>query len=222
MKDVLLQIRTDLRLSMNGVVSSSMRNKGVDYKMIFGVDTPRISRIAQKYQSDKSLAEILWIEDVREMKIMATLLYPIDQFNKETASNWISVIRDQELREQACKNLLQKLPYADKLVEESINNDDEVIRSTGLWLFARLCIIGSELVNKINSELLLSIAIRDLKSESLLLRQSALNSLKYFGRISQDNSELVLSKAASLEDSQDPVENEMYDQLNFEFGNVDY
>lgn len=220
MKDILRQIRTDLRLSMSGAVSSSMRNKGIKYKIIFGVDTPEINRIAQKYSPERTLAETLWGEDVREMKIMATLLYPIDQFSKEVALNWISEIGDQELREQICKNLLQKLPYANDLVIESINNKDESIRATGFWLFARLCIIGSSLVSKIDSELLVNIAVKDLKTKSMLLRQSALNSLKYFGRISQDNSEIVLTKTASLESSLDPIENEMYDQLNFEFGNM--
>ena len=105
MKDILRQIRTDLRLSMNGVVSTSMRNKGVNYRMIFGVEIPVINRIAQKYQSDAILAERLWEEDVREMKIMATLLYPVDQFRKNKALEWISEIKDQELREQICKNI---------------------------------------------------------------------------------------------------------------------
>lgn len=218
MEDILRQIRTDLRLSMNGVVSSSMRNKGINYRMIFGVDIPRINRITQKYQSGKMLAETLWKEDVREMKIMATLLYPDDQFSKETALGWISEINDQELREQLCKNILQKLPFADELVEKSVDSKNDSIVTTGLWLFARLCITGSDLVNKIDTEMLLKIAIENLKSESMLLRQSALNALKYFGRISRDSSELVLTKTAFLKNSQDSVENEMFEQLDFELG----
>ncbi|MDD4778015.1 MAG: DNA alkylation repair protein [Fermentimonas sp.] len=221
MKDILRQIRTDLRLSMNGAVSSSLRNKGVNYKMIFGVETPRIKVISQKYQPDKLLAEALWNEDVREMKIMATLLYPKEQFAEETALSWISEINDQELREQVCKNILQKLPYADKLVEKNISRENDSIVTTGLWLFARLCMTGSDLVNKIDTEMLLNIATRKLKSESMLLRQSALNALKYYGRLSRDRSELILNKTEFLKCSQDIVDNEMYDQLKFEFGYED-
>ena len=221
MEDILRKIRTDLRLSMNGPVSTSMRNKGVNYRMIFGVDTPGIKRISQKYNPDKELAETLWKEDVREMKIMATILYPKEQFNEETALSWISEISDQEMREQICKNLLQELTYADNLVEKSLNNKEENIRATGLWLLARLCITRSELVNKINPELLLNKAIEGLKSESMLLRQSSLNALKYFGRISPDKADIVLSNVASFENSSDLIEQEMYDQLNFEFSNME-
>ena len=218
MKDILRQIRTDLRLSMNGVVSTSMRNKGVNYRMIFGVEIPVINRIAQKYQSDAVLAERLWEEDVREMKIMATLLYPVDQFRKNKALEWISVIKDQELREQICKNILQRLPYADELVVTTINSKEDNIVTTGLWLFSRLCITGSDLVDKIDSEILINSAIENLGSESMLLRQSALNALKFYGRTSRDRSELILAKTASFENSDNNVENEMFDQLKFEFG----
>lgn len=219
MKEVLRQIRTDLRLSMNGAVSASMRNKGVNYKMIFGVEVPRIIRISDNYEASKSLAETLWGEDVREMKIMATLLYPKDEFSKETAMRWISDICDQELREQICKNLFQELLFSDELVEESINNRYENIRTTGYWLFARLCIKGSDFVNKIKSELLIEKAIEDLKSDSMLLRQSSLSALRFYGRATPENSEVVLSKLESFKDSSDTVEKEMYEQLFFEFYN---
>lgn len=41
-KEQLKDIKTQLRLSMNGVVSHSMREKGLNYKLNFGVELPRI------------------------------------------------------------------------------------------------------------------------------------------------------------------------------------
>lgn len=222
MKDILQQMRTDLRLSMSGVISSSMRNKGINYRMIFGVEIPRIVEISKKYTPDILLAETLWSEDVREMKIMATLLYPKEQFSKETALLWIVDIRDQEMREQVCKNILQELDFANELVNTVIDDREEGIRTTGYWLFARLCIIKRlDMVDAVDIELLLNKAIEDLKSESLLLRQSALNALKFFGRLSPTKSGVVLSKVATFKNSPNPVEIEMYDQLTFEFSNMD-
>ena len=133
---------------MNGAVSTSMRDKGINYRMNFGVGIPRINEISEKYKQDQNLAETLWNDDVRELKILATLLYPIEQFSKELAMSWIVEVKDQELREQLCKNLLQNLPFADELVEESTKNSIEYIRSTGYWLFARLCIIKAETLEK--------------------------------------------------------------------------
>lgn len=218
MEDIIRKIRTDLRLSMNGVVSSSMRDKGINYRMNFGVGIPRINQISEKYNKDKDLADVLWLEDVRELKILATLLYPIEQYSKETAKSWISVIGDQELREQLCKNLLQYLVFADELVEECVKDVNETIRATGYWLFARLCIIKSKTVESINSGNLLDIAVSDLKSESMLVRQSALNALKFYGRRSQEESNSVLQRVSHFEGSVDSVEKEMLSMLKFEFG----
>mgnify|MGYP007112425563 CR=1 FL=1 len=40
LKEQLKEIKTQLRLSMNGAVSQSMREKGLVYKLNFGVELP--------------------------------------------------------------------------------------------------------------------------------------------------------------------------------------
>ena len=67
----LRDIRKQLRLAMNGVISTSMRQKGMNYKLIFGVPIPEIKHIAAAHEPDAELARALWKEDVREMKILA-------------------------------------------------------------------------------------------------------------------------------------------------------
>lgn len=217
METILRNIRADLRMSMNGVTAASMRAKGVGYRMNFGVDVPRLKQIAARYVPDKVLAEIMWKEDVRELKILATMLCPPVCFFKEDAYRWIWGVANQEIREQVCKNLFQELSYANELVQEWTGSEDETIRTTGYWLFARLCIIRSDAINRIRSEELLERAKADLKNESLLLRQSALNTLKFFGRLSPDNAEKVMWLVADFEYSADLQEKEIFDLLSFEF-----
>ena len=55
----LKDIKTQLRLSMNGAVSQSMREKGLVYKLNFGVELPRIKGIAAGYEKDHSLAQAI-------------------------------------------------------------------------------------------------------------------------------------------------------------------
>lgn len=59
-KEQLKEIKTQLRLSMNGAVSQSMREKGLVYKLNFGVELPRIKSIASKYEKSHALAQALW------------------------------------------------------------------------------------------------------------------------------------------------------------------
>lgn len=218
METIIRSIRNDLRLSMNGIAATSMREKGVHYRMNFGVDLMRIREIALRYVPDVMLAETLWKEDVRELKILATLLYPVDRFTSDAADRWVVSITNQEIREQACRNLFQQISFAGELVNLWIVNEIEDIRATGYWLFARLCITRAPSLEMVESELILERAVSDLKSESMLLRQAALNVLKYHGRLSERNREDVLQKVACFNDSTDPYEQEILDQLHFEFG----
>ena len=65
---------------MNGAVSQSMREKGLVYKLNFGVELPRIKMIAESYEKNHDLAQALWKEDIRECKILAGMLQPIETF----------------------------------------------------------------------------------------------------------------------------------------------
>ena len=42
LQDEIREIRKELRLAMNGVISTSMREKGIVYKLNFGVRNPEI------------------------------------------------------------------------------------------------------------------------------------------------------------------------------------
>lgn len=221
METIIRSIRRDLRRSMNGATAASMREKGVHYRMNFGVDLMRIREIAARYNPDAALAEQLWKEDTRELKILATMLYPLERYTRETAERWVDGISNQEIREQICRNLLQQLPFAGLLVNRWGGREEEQVRTTGYWLYARLCITHADTLGEVESELLLDHAAGDLKSESMLLRQAALNLLKYHGRLSESNREAVMQRVSGFNGSDDPFDQEVLDQLRFEFGLAD-
>ena len=56
LQDELKEIRTQLRMAMNGVISTSMREKGIDYKLNFGVPLPEIKQIAARHEPGSELA----------------------------------------------------------------------------------------------------------------------------------------------------------------------
>ena len=211
------QIRCEVHASMNGVISDSMQKKGMNYRVNYGVDIPTLRLITKKRKAEKSLAEVLWKDEVRELKILATMLYPPPDFTIETAQRWVREIPTQEIREQVCRNLFQALPFAYALVQAWAVSDETEIRITGYWLFARLCIIRSKLVEEIIPNIIIEKAVDDLKTTSLLLRQSALNVLRYFGRLSEENGATILHQVAGYEKSEHALEREIYDILRFEF-----
>lgn len=217
MDELIKDIRTDLRLAMNGVVSSSMRKKGMDYKMNFGVDVPRLKEIASKYEPNSTLAEAIWRLDVREMKILATMLYPVNQFAESNANKWVSEIVSQEIREHLCINLLQNLPYANELVEKWTVNANESIRIIGFWLYVRLMLIKSDVLNNIDTDQIIEKALIDVQSESGLLSKAALNALKQTIRRNEKDAKMIMKKVLLFSASDKPKEKEIFDDLRFEF-----
>ena len=65
LQDEIREIRKELRLAMNGVISTSMREKGIVYKLNFGAPYPEIKGIARKHKPNGELAAALWKEDIR-------------------------------------------------------------------------------------------------------------------------------------------------------------
>lgn len=219
MDTILKKIRIDLRLSMNGVVSTSMREKGLNYKLNFGVDIPKLRQIAKKYTPNVSLAETLYKENTRELKILATMLYPVEHLSDKTADEWCQMISNQEIREQVCMNLFQNSANAVDFAQPWIGNSDDNIRTTGYWLLARLFITRKHDIElqQLNMDDILLKSAEDILSDSTFLQRAALNVFKFYGRTSKKRAENVLKLLKPFENSENSVEREIYEILNFEF-----
>ncbi|MFV0537460.1 MAG: DNA alkylation repair protein [Dysgonomonas sp.] len=213
-EEIIRDMRTRCRQAMNGIVSTSMRKWGLDYKVNFGLTIQQIKDISKRYSPDVALAEVLWPENTRELKIMSTLFYPIDKYKEETADKWVQEITNQEIREQICFNLFQELPYAESLSMKWIKNGQSQIRTTGYWLLSRLILLKRS--KEIHPEVLPHIW-EDILSEDTSLRNAALLTLKQTGRQSKKTAGLIMQKISEFKERNDALKQEIYNSLDFEF-----
>ena len=95
----LMTIKRSFRLLMNGPGSQSMRDKGLEYKLNWGVPFYELKKMAQEYGKDYDLAIELWKEDIRECKILATLIMPADRMLAEITDIWMEQVQSQEMAE---------------------------------------------------------------------------------------------------------------------------
>lgn len=153
-EEIIKSIKNDFRLGMNGVISTSLRNKGMDYKIIFGLSLPQLRSIAEKYPQSQEVASKLWNENIRESKLLATMLYPYNQMSIEVAKTWIDDITYTEVADIATMFLFSKLQYAEQLCLEYATSESENNIYFALRLFVRLLInkatISSETTQYIN------------------------------------------------------------------------
>lgn len=138
MNEVLKDIRRQFRLLMNGVTAQSLREKGMDYHVNWGASLGHLRELAAEYEKDYDTALALWQDDVRESKIMATLLMPAEQFPMPAAMQWISQTHTQEIAEIASMNLYQHLPYAKAMAYELLEADDSMRQLHAYNILSRL------------------------------------------------------------------------------------
>ncbi|MBR4729664.1 MAG: DNA alkylation repair protein, partial [Prevotella sp.] len=109
-EDQVKEIKQSFRQMMDGVVAKSMRDKGVDYKLNWGATLPRLKEMADEIVNDRyDLAIALFKENVRECKILATMIMPPKEVLPEVIDIWMEQITTQEIAEQAAFNLFQYL-----------------------------------------------------------------------------------------------------------------
>ncbi|HBO07796.1 MULTISPECIES: DNA alkylation repair protein [Bacteroides] len=213
----LKEIKTQLRLSMNGAVSQSMREKGLVYKLNFGVELPRIKSIADAYEKDHALAQTLWKEDIRECKILAGLLQPVDSFLPEIADIWVENIRNIEIAELTCMNLFQYLPYAPAKSFHWIAAEDEYTQVCGFLTIARLLMKKGDMNERVENEFL-DQAISAFLSGSYHVRNAALTAIRRFMQHSEENAFQVCRRVEDMKDSSSEAEHLLYTLIREEVG----
>ena len=210
---------------MNGVISTSMRQRGMNYKLIFGVPIPEIKHIAAAHEPDAELARALWKEDVREMKILATLLFPAGSMTQEEALAWMREIPYPEIAEQCCNNLFPTVEQPDQLALKFLADKKSPFgRMCGFLLWAQL-FKKNLAVEKSRVEAFLAECTCTMHPDveagatesSWQEKQAAVQALKFFGRLSPANAQDALSVIS--EDGQPETEElkAYYDDLQFEF-----
>ena len=137
-------IKRSFRLYMNGVTAQSLRDKGADYKLSWGVSNQHLREMAAEYPVDYDLAIALWKSEVRECKILATLLMPADAMPREVVDIWMEQLPNQEIGEQLVFNLLQHVDYASVLAYEWMASDNELYLICAYTLLGRLFMLGKE------------------------------------------------------------------------------
>lgn len=137
-------IKQSFRLMMDGVVAKSMRDKGVAYPLNWGATLPRLREMADELGKNCHLAIALWKENVRECKILATMVMPAEEMLPEVADIWMEQIPTQEIAEQLAFNLWQHLPYAAEKAFQWLASDQEYYQLCGYHVLTRLFMNGQE------------------------------------------------------------------------------
>ena len=176
------EIKLSFRQMMDGSIAQSMRNKGVDYHLNWGAPLPRLREKADGIGKNYDLAIALWKENVRECKILATMIMPPDVVLPEVIDIWMEQTATQEIAEQAAFNLYQYLPYAPEKAYTWIASDKELYQLCGFHILSRLFMNGQE-PNERGINEFIDQALAALQGESIAVRKAAMSSMQRFAEL---------------------------------------
>lgn len=176
------EIKQSFRQLMDGATAQSMRDKGVQYKLNWGASIPMLREKAEELGKNYQLAIALWKEDVRECKILATMLMPPDEVLPEVIDIWMEQMPSQEMAEQASFNLFQYLPFAPAKAYEWMASDKELYQLCGFLVITRLFMNGQEPNERGINEYIDQLEVA-LQGPSLSVRKAALQSVQRFSEL---------------------------------------
>ena len=175
---------------MDGAVAQSMRDKGLNYHLNWGATLPRLKAKAEDIvnsqqltaDSQYSLAIALWKENIRECKILATMLMPPERMLPEVCDIWMEQMPSQEIAEQVAFNLWQYLPYAPEKAYQWIASDQEYYQLCGFHILSRLFMNGQE-PNERGINEYIDQALSALQGPYMSVRKAAMQSMVHFAEL---------------------------------------
>lgn len=187
---IIKEIKQSFRQMMDGVVAQSMRDKGLNYHLNWGATLPRLKAKADELansqqltvNSQYDLAIALWKENVRECKILATMLMPPERMLPEVCDIWMEQIPSQEIAEQAAFNLWQHLSYAPAKAYQWIAVDQEYYQLCGFHVLSRLFMNGQE-PNERGINEYMDQALAALQGPYMSVRKAAMQSMLHFAEL---------------------------------------
>ena len=191
------EIKQSFRLLMDGQTAQSMREKGVEYKLNWGAAIPMLQEKAREIGKDYVLAIELWKADVRECKILATMVMPAEQMLPEIADIWMEQTISQEIAEQAAFNLYQYLPFAAEKAFQWMASEKELYQLCGFHILTRLFMNKQE-PNERGINEFIDQALAALQSPAISVRKAAMQCMIRFAELGLVYERMAKSALKSL------------------------
>jgi hypothetical protein len=194
----LKEIKQSFRLLMNGEATRSMREKGIDYHLNWGVNILDLRKMAEEYGKDYHLAIELWKENIRECKILATMIMPPEEMPIEIVDLWMEQTPSLEVAEQAAFNLYQYLDDASVIAFQWIASDNDLKQVCGFHILSRLFMKGMEPNDRGINEVI-DQAQTALLGDSLPVRHAAMSCMQHFAQLGESYEHIVHSAMRSVD-----------------------
>jgi len=129
-----------LKSLSNPKAITGMARYGITPENTYGVSIPNLRKIAKEIGINHKLAQRLWNTNIRETKILASMIEDPEMVTEEQIEGWVKEFNYWEICDQCCMNLFEKTKFAYKKAIEWSSREKEFIKRAGFVLMARLAV----------------------------------------------------------------------------------
>ena len=201
-----------LKSLANPKAIEGMAKYGISPKKTYGVSIPYLRKNAREIGTDHELARQLWASDIRETRILASMIDDPEMVTEEQMERWAENFNYWEVCDQCCQNVFEKTRFAYQKAVEWSSSDKEFIKRAGFVLMARLAVKDKRMEDKQFEEFLEIItrkaydsrnyvkkavnwALRQTGKRNLNLNKKAIETAKEIQRIDSRSAKWVASDA---------------------------
>lgn len=127
----------ELRREMNGAVVDSMREKGIEYALSYGVSIPTVRALARQYAPDDELAKLLYQQQVRELQLAALSIAEPGNVTIDELPFWAKAVTTVEMAENVATVLIARTKIAKEAVGEWLAADNALLRYAAMLVGGR-------------------------------------------------------------------------------------
>lgn len=130
-------VKNQVRLHMNGATTSQMEQRGIHYRVNYGVAVPHLMQLAKRIPVSYELAERLWFLEIRETMLLAAMLVPAEAMTVARCKEWAAKINNKDLVERSAMYLWGRLDVLNALLNEWLASPNEYLIATALYAMGR-------------------------------------------------------------------------------------
>ncbi len=129
-----------LKSLSNPQAIEGMAKYGITAKNTYGVSIPNLRKLAKEIGVNHNLAQQLWTSDIRETRILASMIGDPKMVTEEQMEEWVKDFDYWEICDQCCMNLFEKTEFAYQKCVEWSSREEEFVKRAGFVLMACLAV----------------------------------------------------------------------------------
>ena len=115
-----------------------MARFGITGEKRLGISIPELRKMGKVIGKDHRLALGLWATKIPDAMILAALIDNPSDVTEEQTEDWVKDINSWDVCDQLCMNLLEKVPFVLKKIDQWSKREEEFVKRTSFALIACL------------------------------------------------------------------------------------